>query len=116
MPGLRSPVDWGSLPFTCFMALLNTLRQMGARKSDLIAPTHAEFDRSRIARSNITFRIAGVDYDDPTIEQLLSMTEGDLVLIRPGASKPDQVGLLWGDKPVALPYHAGDLLNLRHRA
>ena len=57
-----------------------------------------------------------IDYDDPTIEQLLSMTEGDLVLIRPGASKPDQVGLLWGDKPVALPYHAGDLLNLRHRA
>ena len=33
------------------------------------------------------------------------------MLVRPGASKPDQVGLLWGDKPVALPYHAGDLLN-----
>ena len=84
---------------------------MGARKADLIAPTHAEFDRSRVARSNLTYRIADVDHDDPTVEQLRSMTEGDLVLLRPGASKADQVGILHGDKPVALPYHADDPLN-----
>ena len=80
----------------------------------LIAPTHAEFDCSRIARST-TFRIVKADRPRSDDRFLSGMTE---VATRPQSvlarRSRTQVGLLWGDFSVALPYH-GHLLNLRHR-
>ena len=104
-------VDWTSPTFVCFRALLLTLRQAGARKADLIPPTPAEFDRSRVARANIRFQIAGIIYSSPTASELRSMTRGDLVLVRPGITKPDQLGLTFGDKDIPLPFDRSDPTN-----
>ena len=109
--GLPYVVDWSHIRFICFAALVNTLRQMGSRKADLISPSPEEFDLSRVSRSNLKFVIGGVTHSDPSPELLRSMSEGDLVLLKPGATKADAVGVLFGDRPVPLPFHAHDTLS-----
>ena len=74
--------DWASPQYVCFRALLDTLREAGARKACLLPPTHDEFDRSCVARSNVTYLIAGRLVKDPSPEQLRSMTTGDRALLR----------------------------------
>ena len=103
-------VLWDAAPWMCLRAVVNTTRQMGARKADLLPPTPEEFDGSCIARSNITFVIGGQFVRDPSREQLLSMRDGDRVLMRPGASKNDFDGSAFGDKDVPLVFHPGDAL------
>ena len=41
--------------------------------------------------------------NDPTVEQLQSLTENDYALIIPPPSKTDRFGIVWGDKPMYLP-------------
>ena len=103
-------VQWDSLPFVCFTALLNMTRQTGSRKACLLPVTPAEFDRSCVARTNIRFCIRGHVYDDPDADLLKSMRNGDRVLYRPACSKADQVGLEFGDKEIPLDFIEGSPL------
>ena len=69
---LASPVDWESLPFICFAALVKPPAADGRSQG---RPHRAHPCRVRpLARCspNLTYRIADVDHDDPTVEQLRS--------------------------------------------
>jgi len=96
---------------TCFVALLTTLRHRGARKADLIPVTADEFDGRHMSRRHVKWHINGVVYDDPTPEQLRSLGDGDHAVVSPAASKADQFGLAFADRPAWLPVVPGDPLN-----
>ena len=81
------------------------------RKADLVPPTPGAFDQSRVARTNIRFVINGITYVDPTPAHLRSMKTGDRVLVRPGVTKPDQLGFTFGDKDIPLPFRRDDPTN-----
>ena len=104
-------VRWSEPRFICFRALLTCLRHMGARKADVLPVVPDEFDRSCMARSNIRYMIGGIVVSDPSPAELRGMRRGDLALVRPAASKPDQLGLTFGDKDIPLPFEPDDPLN-----
>ena len=102
-------VSHGGVRFLCFRALLNALRQTGARKGDMIPVTAAEFDLSCVRRSNARWLIGGKIYRDPPPELLRSLKAGDRLLFKPASSKADQLSLTFGDKDIPINYHDDEL-------
>ena len=60
------------------------------RLGEIVALSKIEINY--LTREHVTFRIGGVPRMNPTPEQLRSMRRGDVVLVAPCASKPDQFG------------------------
>lgn len=92
-------------------ALLCTLSQTGMRKAEVTSQTRA-FTKADLARSNLTWVVRGVVTQDPTREQLLSLVpHRDYVMLKPPPSKPDPLGVVWGQLPIYLAYDPTKELN-----
>ncbi len=83
-------------------AIWQLLLETGFSLSEI---TDDHWDIRRASRGSVSFRIGGIIMSAPTREQLMDMTEGDIVLIEPPPSKPDPTGRIWGCKPISLPFH-----------
>lgn len=64
---------------------------------------------SYLTRENVTYRIGGVVYVDPSAENLRRMRPGDLVYLAPCSSKPDQFGEEHCTFPSVLLYDGSSL-------
>ena len=100
-----------SLLYKGFRAFLTTARHTGSRKADLLPVTAPEFDGRHMARSNLWWRIGGVVYKDPSPDLLSTLSDGDLAILKPAATKADPFALTFGDRPMWLPFVPGDILN-----
>ena len=85
-------------------ALWATLAQTGFRKAEVSIGSGAVFGNDCLTRHNLRWRIGGVEVADPTLEQLLSLRDGDLAILIPPKSKCDQYGLEWGQAPIYLRF------------
>jgi hypothetical protein len=74
------------------------------RKAEVSVPSGQKWGKIHLSRASVIFKINGVCYEDPTREQLLSMREGDFVILTPPPSKADQFGAVWGSSPIWLEY------------
>jgi hypothetical protein len=96
---------------TLLLALVATLTQSGMRKGE-VGSVDTTFTLGDIAKSNLAWRINGVTVTDPTREELLSMVSGrDHAILKPPPSKTDQLGVLWGNRPIYLPYRTDMEVN-----
>lgn len=66
------------------------LSETAHRLGEIVSYTPDEINY--LVRSHVSFIIGGVTCVDPSREQLMSMRTGDVVLLAPCASKPDQFG------------------------
>ena len=108
-------VDWESDIYVCFACLLTALRHCGARKADHLPVRDSEFDGRHMARSNLTWQLRGEKYADAPPELLRDLREGDCAVLKPASCKNDPTGTTFGDRPMHLPYVAGDATNAAAR-
>ena len=108
-------VDWASDKFIAFAALLTALRHCGARKADHLPVTHAEFDGRHMSRANLKWRLRDILYADPPHELLRSLRPGDCAIVTPATCKNDFTGVIFSDRPMHLPFVAGDPCNAAAR-
>lgn len=108
-------VDWDTPFWISFAALLTTVRHTGARKADLLCHSEADFDNSAMSRSNLKWRIRGVNYDNPLPVALRDIQRGDCAVLIPGCTKSDPFALHFGDRPMYLPYLPDDPTNAAAR-
>ena len=85
-------------------ALWATMAQTGFRKAEVSLGSGARFGNDCLTRHNLRWRIGGVEVADPTLEQLESLSDGDLAILIPPKSKCDQFGLEWGQSPIYLRF------------
>ena len=89
LPG-RAPWMTNRHDDTTILRLGRFLWKTGHRLGEIVSLSSLE--ANYLTREHVTFRIGGVPRSNPTPEQLRSMRPGDLVLVAPCASKPDQFG------------------------
>jgi hypothetical protein len=107
----HTTLDWGSPLGVSLAGMLCTAYSGGFRKSELALPTGREFDRMRVSRASLKWRIGGVFIAAPTTEQLNSLTAGDFAILTPPPSKSDPFGVFFGGRPIYLPYVTGCVIN-----
>jgi hypothetical protein len=100
-------VDYGELEWVSLRAQYSTHAQSGLRKSETCVPNGTQFGRKHLSRANLAWKIGGVFVRTPTRAQLASLAEGDYAILVVAPSKADQHGLVWGQAPIYLPWHAG---------
>ena len=104
-------LDWHSALGVSLRAMLCTAFSGGFRKSELALPAGAEFDRMRISRASLKWRINGVLISAPTPAQLDSLSAGDYAIVIPPPSKADPFGVFFGGRPIYFPYVANSSIN-----
>ena len=111
----KHAVDWSSPLFVNFAAFLTTLRHSGSRKADLLCVAPEDFDPSSMSKWNLKWFVDGEIVDCPTPEQLRNLGPGDAAIIIPGCTKADPFAVMFGDKPIYLPFHPTDPCNAAAR-
>ena len=97
-------VAGGSTKAVMGRALWATMAQTGFRKAEVSLGGGTRFGNDCLTRHNLRWRIGGVETADPTLEQLESLSDGDLAILIPPKSKCDQFGLEWGQSPIYLRF------------
>ena len=93
------------LLMTSYFALLEVLAQTGFRRSEVAVRHRSRFDpSSHLTRASLLWCLGGVVYADSSEAQLNAATENDYALLTPPCSKTDEMGVIWGDKPIPLPF------------
>ena len=96
---------------TLLCALVATLAQTGMRKAE-VGSADGTFALDSLAKSNLRWRIQGSTVTAPTPDQLLNMEPGrDHAILVPPPSKADQLGVVYGNRPIYLIYQPGMKLN-----
>jgi integrase len=98
------PIDAQSEFWVSWRALVSLLYQSGFRKAEVAVANDRAWGKTNMSRASLTFKIDGKCYSNPSILLLLSMKEGDFVIVAPPPSKADQFGAVWGASPVYLEY------------
>jgi hypothetical protein len=107
----QTALYWNSALGVSLRAMLCTAFSGGFRKSELALPAGAEFDRMRIRRSSLKWRINGILISSPTLDQLNSLSAGDYAIIIPPPSKADPFGVFFGGRPIYFPFVANSSIN-----
>jgi hypothetical protein len=90
---------------TSYFGLIETMAQTGMRRSEMAVRHKLKFDpSSHLTRANLQWSIGGILYADPSSTVLKRATEADFALLIPPCSKTDEYGMIWGDKPIPLPF------------
>ena len=107
----RAPVNWTTIPWAAWRALVATMAQTGFRKADVSLDLKARFGLDSLTAANLVWSIAGVLYQALTMAQLLALKVGDYAMLRAPPSKADQFGLHWGACTIYLAYHPTEPIN-----
>ncbi|MEM8601387.1 MAG: hypothetical protein AAGF99_15835 [Bacteroidota bacterium] len=104
-------VDWTAPFWVMWRAWICVMSQTGFRKNETSLPNNSTWTRSRIARASLTWRVRGVDVASLTDPQLRALQPGDYAVLKPPAAKNDPFCLIFGDKPIYLPFDAACPFN-----
>jgi len=91
-----------------FATIFQLLLETGFRASEI---TNDAWDVRRISRGSVTFQFKGMHVRYASRNQLMTMKEGDFIILQPPISKSDQFGKNWGAKPIFLPFFEGRAYN-----
>ncbi|KAJ1447676.1 hypothetical protein M885DRAFT_575567, partial [Pelagophyceae sp. CCMP2097] len=109
---------WSDSYFIAWWAAVMLTREAGFRKAEVTVTAGDEFGPAALSYASIVWRIAGKLFAAPTAAQLMQLSEADAVAVKPGPSKADQFGDLFGSMPIWLPFNdnifnaANNLRNL----
>jgi len=96
---------WDNLRYTSMAALLCLGLACGFRKAEMVAQHHADVAKGHcLSLLSIVYVIKNVNYVDPTLTLLESMTDGDRIIIKPPLAKNDPIGLYFTTKPIYLSW------------
>ena len=115
-PGTRLgslSLDWSAPLFLCLGAAFCLAAFTGCRAAEAMAPNSDDYcdgpSEKRYRRDNVSWRINGVIYADPTTQQLLCMVpERDGCVVIPPPSKSDPFGLFFSSHPIHLLWDPND--------
>jgi integrase len=109
-------LDWSSPHFLSLGAAFCLAASTGCRAAEAMAPSASDYQdgpsEKRYRRDNISWRINGRIYADPTAQQLLEMVPTrDGCVIIPPPSKSDPFGLFFSSHPIHLLWEPNDPAN-----
>jgi len=96
-------LDWSTLFFVSFKALLCTGLAAAFRKAEICLPDGAESSLGRLSVESVSWVIGGNAVQRATFAQLRALRVGDQCIIRPPLCKNDPFGLHFSTKPIWLP-------------
>ena len=96
-------VDWSSVLFKSFRALVLFLRKSAMRKADALSLADVSHPMD-FMRSNITWSVGGTIYSAMSQTLRARMRPGDALIGRPAGSKADPLAEYFGANPIYLPY------------
>ena len=76
-------LDWTAPFFLSVFALLATCLFAAFRKCEVALQNGRAFDRMRLTRASLRWRVGGVTHAAPSREMLLSLRAGDYAIISP---------------------------------
>ena len=85
--------------------------QSGFRKSELSVCANDTWDPSHISEASVSWVIQGDHIAWANASQLRSLSEGDYLMVRPPPSKADPFALVWGNRPIFVPFRAHEPIN-----
>ena len=96
-----------------FQGVVALLAQAGFRGDEVALANGKKYSKSCLSRSNVYWRFTGSDawVSSPTLEQLRSLRDGDLMMVIPPPSKADRFGTAWGTRPLYLRYSSSNPLS-----
>jgi hypothetical protein len=107
----RATIQWDDYVWLNTGGLYTLTTWTGMRKSEGLIPDGRPFDMSMASRSQIVWIIADKTVTSPTGGQLQQLDETCIMLWIPGCSKADQEGKKWAGTPVAIRWHATNVLT-----
>ena len=111
--GLRDFPVWGegSWFFYTIRGAIGTSARGGHRKGELVLQHDETFDATHLSWASLFFIIRGTIYRYPSVEQLTSMSKGDLVGLLPGPCKNDPWGIYFGAHPIYYSFDPSDVAS-----
>ena len=100
-------MSWASRKGRSVAALTKTLANTGFRKAEVSVDKHGDHCTSDcLSRASLTWQLRGKLYTTTTVphELLRSPQPGDFAILTPPPSKSDPYDMVWGNKPIWLPY------------
>ena len=99
-----------------YIAFNTTCRHAGTRCADLLCAEVHDFDVTAMSLDNLYWHLGAAGgcanfVKSPTPADLRRLAPGDSAVLRPGCTKADPFALEFGDKPIYLPWDAGDITN-----
>jgi integrase len=109
-------LDWTQPLFLCLGAAFCLAASTGCRAAEAMAPNADDFrdgvSERRYRRDNVSWRLNGQIYADPTAQQLLGMIPGrDGCVVIPPPSKSDPFGLFFSSHPIHLIWDPDEPAN-----
>ena len=102
-----------ALPFwVTLSATIHVMAQAGFRKNEIAVKSHTKdpWGSHKPCRANVTWHLqeAPRPVAELSPEQYRRLRPGDFAILQPPASKADQFGVVWGCKPIFLPFSSTD--------
>ena len=106
-------LQWSQPEMVDLKAMYETSLQSGLRLEECAVGANQPFDKRKMSRRSLTWRIGGKVVILPTPSQLksLSASTSDGAMLLPGCSKCDRWGNKHGHKVIFLPFHANHIFN-----
>ena len=107
VPVVRDSRRWRS-----FRGITTTLASTGFRKAEITVDKHGQpCDADCLSREHLRWRLRGKLYNSGSVpSELLSDPQaGDFAILTPAPSKSDPFDMVWGDKPIWLPFSTDPL-------
>jgi hypothetical protein len=92
--------------------LTRTLSQTGFRKAEISVDKHGQpCDADCLSRKNLQWFLAGKIYESGNVPShlLRAAGPGDYAILTPPPSKSDPFDMVWGDKPIFIPFSTDGL-------
>ena len=108
----RTAFDPNSRRWRSLRALTLTLASSGFRKDEISVSKHGlACDADCLARANLRWFLRDKVYESGSVppEFLQDPQPGDFAILTPGPSKSDPFDMIWGDKPIWLPFNEDPL-------
>lgn len=104
-------LDWHALSGRSLRALTCVAACTGFRKSEYTVRRRGPATADCLTFGNVTWLINGITYEIPPPDVLRGAKEGDFLVIQPPPSKSDPFDVIWGDKPIWIPFQRGQALS-----
>ena len=106
-------LHWDDASMIDFKAMYEVSLQSGVRLDECSVGIKKKFDKRKMSRRSLMWRINGEIIVSPSAQQLLSLCErrGDGAILLPACSKMDAWGNKHGHKAMFFPFHTGHIWN-----
>ena len=107
----RFKIDWASRSGRALRALTKTLASTGFRKAEISVDKTGQSLCDCLTRGGLSWLLRGKVFasGEAPAELLSHPQEGDFAILQPPPSKSDPFDMVWGSKPIFLPFNEDPL-------